>query len=226
MNLRDTAVAVFLGIGLLLPTSSTRAATLNTSGIWSGATGNTTFTGEESSQLFWGETSTFDTTGEQSSYVFDGVVETVNINDLVNNSFLLGEFTHNNRPITATGGFLTSATLDVALNIETFSQIFSFHFVHNETINLGIDGICPAGGVEPCPDVVSFPDSVAEQFITLDDVEYTLTLVGFSQDGGTTLVDEFLTLEQASNTAGLYAGLTALEMPEPSPPRNSPLRVN
>ncbi len=223
MNLRNIAATLSaIALCLSVPTKAAKAASLNTSGIWSSLTGDVIVTGVGTNHLAWGQPSLANPTGEPSSYSFEGVSETVAIDDLIEDTFLLGEFTHNNRAIVATGGFLTSANLEVDLSIDAFSQVFSFNFAHSETVNFNVDGICPAGGIEPCPDVVSFPDAVSEQFIILDGVEYNLTLVGFSQDGGSTLVEEFLTLEQAGNTAGLYARLTELEVAEePAPSEDS-----
>ncbi|MEO1297793.1 MAG: THxN family PEP-CTERM protein [Cyanobacteria bacterium J06636_16] len=223
MNLRNVTVTLSaIALGFSVSTKVANAASLSTSGVWSDLTGDVIVTGIDTSQLSWGQPSSLNPTGEPSSYRFAGVSKTVDINNLIDSNFRLGEFTHNNREILATGGFLTSAKLEVDLRIDTFSQVFSFNFAHSETINFNADGICPEGGMEPCPDVVSFPDSVSEQSITLDGVEHNLTLVGFSQDGGSTLVEAFLTLEQASNTAGLYARLTELEVPEEPAPSDTP----
>ncbi|WP_346292886.1 THxN family PEP-CTERM protein [Sphaerothrix gracilis] len=217
MKLRNITVATCLGWVACM--GAANAVFLTTSGTWSDTTGTAVISGEGTSQISWGIPSNPE--NAQSSYIFEGVTESVEINDLISQNFLLGEFTHNNRTISGAGGSLSTAVLNVDLTLDAFSQLFSFDFSHNETTNQPVGGICPDGGIPPCPDVVSFPNAVSDQFITLEGVDYNLTLIGFSQDGGSTLVENFLTLEAASNEAGLYARLTEVTdsgepVPEPT----------
>ncbi|MEQ9356384.1 THxN family PEP-CTERM protein [Coleofasciculus chthonoplastes] len=205
--MKAIAITAILGLGLALSARGANAAFLNTSGTWTNTQPVGSINGENTNTISWG-------TGGTSSYVFDGVSETVDINDLINAPFLLGQFTHNNFPIF--DPVLQSATLNVDLSLDSFSQTFLFDFTHLETPNNASP--CEAGGVQPCPDLVSFPNEDSSQFITLDGVDYKLTLIGFSQNGLGNAVDEFLTIENQSNTANLFAQLTEVEtenVPEP-----------
>lgn len=208
--MKNTVITTFIGVGLAISAGAANAASLNTSGTWTNSQPASGISGNNTNQISWGNPA--NPQNAQSSYVFEGVSDTVDIDDLIDAPFLLGEFTHNNFPITGTT--LTSTTLNVDLNIDSFNQLFSFGFTHFETPNGASP--CAAGGVQPCPDLVSFPNGVSDQLINIDGVDYNLTLIGFSQHGPDNAVDEFLTLEAQSNTAGLYAQLTAVETPEPA----------
>lgn len=213
MNVMQTAISVGLGWAMLAGAAS--AASLNTSGTWNNSTPAGGISGQGTNQISWGNPATVN---GQSSYKFVGVSETVDVADLTASNFLLGEFTHNNFPVFEGNGLLESTTLSVDFSLDAISKLFTFDFDHFETPNDGTP--CAAGGAQPCPDLVSFDNGgVSNEFITLDGIDYNLTLIGFSQDGGNTLVEEFLTLENQANTAGLYAQLTQVpteSVPEPA----------
>ena len=219
MNLQKLTVAV--GIGWAVFAGTANAASLTTSGTWTDADPADTvgLTGLGTSEISWG--TPFPPNTFQSGYSFVGIgPATVDPADLVASPFALGTFTHNNFPISniPAPGSITGATLDVGLALDAFSTTFTFNFNHNETPNEPESGICAAGGVPLCPDEVSFLDGgVSSQFITLEGIDYNLTLIGFSQDGGTTLVDRFLTLEGQANSAVLYAQLTEVPPPAATP---------
>jgi hypothetical protein len=66
--------------------------------------------------------------------------------------------------------------------------------------------------------VVTIPDASSTETVTLSGTVYQLMITGFSQDGGATVVDQFLTLEGQPNTATLYAKLVEVppvDVPEP-----------
>lgn len=128
--------------------------------------------------------------------------------------FLIGMFTHVNQPIDA-GTSITGIDLRVNFDIiidgtDIGFRDFFFRFSHDETPN-GADP-CAYGGangqgvnINGCADrvLVSFLNTSSS--ITLDGVDYTLNLLGFSTNGGATISSSFLTLESANNPAGLYA---------------------
>ncbi|MGK7928393.1 MAG: THxN family PEP-CTERM protein [Spirulina sp.] len=189
-------------------TPAVNAASLITSGTWTNATPLVDGIGTDTISWPTGDSS-------QSSYNFAGVNTTVVVSDLIGTNFSLGTFTHNNFPISGTS--LDTATLNVDFTLDTANTTFSFLFDHTETTNYPSSGYCKEGGVTPCPDLVKFPHSTSQEIITIDGVNYNLTLKGFSQDGGVNIVDEFLTLESQSNLAELYAQLTEeVDVPEPA----------
>jgi hypothetical protein len=199
-------------------TGAANAASLTTSGIWIDADPSDTvgLTGIKTNEIFWGSPAS---SSGQSGYSFVSMGSaTVDPSDLVAAPFAIGTFTHNNFPIFSLPdpSSITGATLDVDLSLDAFSTTFTFDFAHFETPNSV--NPCAAGGSQPCPDEVSFLDGgVSSQFITLEGIDYNLTLIGFSQDGGTTLVDKFLTLEGQANSAVLYAQLTEVPPPAATP---------
>jgi hypothetical protein len=159
--------------------------------------------------LSWGTNGT-------SSYVFDGAAPP-NINVAVPPSpsapFVLGTFTHNNFPINAPS--LTSVQLSVGATISGVGmKNFLFNFTHFETPNDG--NPCAAGGSQPCPDRVTVSTAAGTDTFFIDGIEYTLTITGFQQGGGG-VSNQFLTLEEQSNTANLVAVITTpTAVPEPA----------
>ncbi|MEM9540629.1 MAG: THxN family PEP-CTERM protein [Cyanobacteria bacterium P01_E01_bin.42] len=184
------------------------AASLNTSGTWTNVvpSGSGIITGTGTSTLSWGTPASGN---GQSGYNFTGVTDDVEVSDLVGTNFLLGTFTHNNFPIYGTS--LDTATLNVDFTLGSTNTNFSFLVDHFETPNNA--NPCAAGGIPSCPDLVSFPNTTSQEIVTIDEVDYNLTLSGFSTNSGVDIVESFLTLEGVANTAGLYATLTALENP-------------
>ncbi|MBP0020376.1 MAG: THxN family PEP-CTERM protein [Cyanobacteria bacterium SBLK] len=206
------AIAVALTVGFA---PAANAASLNTSGTWTNIvpSGSGTIAGAGTNTLFWGEPASG---SGQSGYNFTGVTDNVEVSDLVDTNFLLGTFTHNNFPIYGTS--LDTATLNVNFSLGSTNTTFSFLVDHFETPNNA--NPCAAGGVPSCPDLVSFPNTTSEEIVTINEVDYNLTLSGFSTNGGVDIVESFLTLEGVANTAGLYATLTAIENPiteDPNP---------
>lgn len=213
--MKVAALTAIAGFYLVSSASIAEAASLSTSGTWTNIVAapiGGAISGAGTNSMSWGTPATG---SGQSGYDFVGVAENVSMTDLISSTFLLGTFTHRNFPISGTS--LDTATLNVDFSLDTFSQTFSFGFDHFETPN-GANP-CPAGGAPPCPDLVSFPNAVSSEFVTIEGVDYNLTLTGFSQGGPSNAVDAFLTLEGQSNSAGLYAMLTEVEgeaVPEPS----------
>ncbi|MEA5509248.1 PEP-CTERM sorting domain-containing protein [Crocosphaera sp. UHCC 0190] len=103
--------------------------------------------------------------------------------------------------------------LYIPANVQT--ETFSFDFSHFETPNNGVP--CAAGGVQPCPDLVSFLNNGAsEQTINIGGDDYNLVITGFLSNG--TVVSDFLTLEGVANSAILQGKLVSTSMqPVPEP---------
>jgi len=207
MNLKQLTIAA--GLGWAMAAGAAQAGTFNysTDGVWvdpepSGAIA----TSADGKTISWGGITSQG--GQQSSYVF---VDAWGMFD-VGEQFLLGTFTHNNFPVFPPSLESTGLKLDLTLN--GLMSTFNFNFLHDETDNVAP---CDPSGATICPDVVSFLDNgVSNEFITIDGVDYNLTLTGFLQNGS--LTEQFLTEEGQANTAQLFAKLTVVpteSVPEP-----------
>ncbi len=127
----------------------------------------------------------------------------------------LGLFSHYNNPINVSTQYAVLDYADMQMSFgfaggapSSFDQTFRFN--HLETFN---NGTCQYGS-NPCADLVTFIDNETTSSFTVNGTAYTLRLAGFSQDGGTTFVNEFWSTEGSSNSAGLYAEIS--RVPEPS----------
>lgn len=156
-------------------------------------------------EIRWGGTS-----GDQSGYRFDAsappafTVET-------DTQFSLGNFTHFNYPISA-GTAISSVQLDIVTDLTIDGSPisegpFTFSFLHNETTN----------GCSPQPecanDLINLSNLVSSDTFTVGGQTYTLTLLGFMQNG--VFTEFFSTLENATNTAQLIASFSTVTVPEP-----------
>lgn len=171
----------------------------------------------------WGQ----DTGFGQSGYDFTPVAGTVAISVPPSPSpnFLVGNFAHVNFAILPTWLEDIDLKISAAVDVDgTFIGIknFLFHFDHLETPNGGTP--CPNGAANGSGiNANGCADRVITNFITTSDSflvgaeVYTLNLVGFSQDGGTTIDTTFWTKEQTVNTAGLYAQVSLRQNPVPEP---------
>ena len=178
----------------------------NVSAAWSSpqpGSGITISNGSPTSTASWG-TPTLGT--KKSSYTFTGNDFTTP--DLVSGGaagpFQLGEFQHNNWPITGTS--LTSIkllfTADVIVDsVNQGAQTFEFLFTHDETPNAGDKkGNCAYGGktgtgnnLYGCADQVSVTSNTLQNMFTVGNDTYTLEIAGFFSGG--LLTDKFLTKE-------------------------------
>lgn len=204
LNLKSlgAASAVVLAFGI---STAAQAATVDTSGVWSNVSPASGISGAGTSQISWGNP--FPPNTLQSSYVFAGVTnENVTLPPAggTSNLFDLGTFTHNNFPITGTT--LSTTTLNIAANfVPGGPQTFSFDFSHFETPNNA--NPCAAGGVAPCPDLVSFLNNgVSNETITIGGEAYNLIVLGFRLNDGS-IANTFLTAEGQVNTAILQGYL-------------------
>jgi len=198
-------------------TVNANAIPVVTSGVWSSLQENDGVVDNKSgvgtNVVSWGDPAT---ASGSSSYTFEGVNGDAPLN---NSLFELGDFTHGNFAIFLPS--ITGATLDLNLDFtgEGVSQNFSFFFEHTETPNFPVGGAaCAEGGATPCPDLVGIPDASSSETVVLQGQEYQLDILGFSQDGGNTIIPNFLTTEGQANTATLYARLVppTSDVSEPS----------
>lgn len=117
-------------------------------------------------------------------------------------AFLLGTFQHLNFPITAP----SLDTINLSLKIGTVINVMSvFGIDHDETPNSN-----------PNPnDFVTIVSPVVNQEFSFEGNQYFFNLIGFSQNGGTTISSVYETQENAVNTAGLYGQITTKAQPVP-----------
>lgn len=118
--------------------------------------------------------------------------------------FPIGDFVHQNFTIQLPS--INGATLLISLVGPEQEDSTNLIFTHFETPNGATP--CAAGGVNPCPDEVSLPGTAQLRDLALDGSNFTLEILGFSQDGGVTVLPSFLTLEGNENIATLYARIT------------------
>src|SRR5215471_11608064 len=193
---------------------------------------NTTITnGNPTSIISWGNPAAPNT--NQSAYHFTSAADlSITLLPPVNSGpELFGTFAHLNFPIFTP--FLQSVELKVTADIvvagvDQGTKTFLFDFTHDETPNGGppggpFTGTCPfptAGSpngvginINGCADHVTVTNNNSSQTFTVGGVQYTFSFLGFSQDGGVTITNDFLTVENETNTAGLYAQVMTTEIP-------------
>lgn len=116
--------------------------------------------------------------------------------------FSLGTFNHLNFPITGT--LLTSINMNFSMTIDALTPLTGlFHFTHDETPN-------------PAPDVVTISSPFLNTPFNYLGTDYFFSMLGFSSDGGATIVTDFTTQEGLENIAGLYGVITPAAIPEPA----------
>lgn len=164
--------------------------------------------GGENNRMSWGEAST----DNFSSYVqFDGV----NFSTETNKLFDLGTLTYRNGTTYVDsnfdGDFSLSLNLSFTLpvvNQQTFSFLFNILNTPNNTGNPVLDG-----------DRLRFSTAgISSQTFEYEGNDYTLQLMGFSTDGGSTIVQEFNSPEGETASAFLYGKIIAavpVSIPEP-----------
>ncbi|MFH7244509.1 MAG: THxN family PEP-CTERM protein [Spirulina sp.] len=190
-----TATALTLG-------STAEAASISTGGVWTTATPNGAISGVGTNTISWGTPA--ESGGQKSSYVFAGRSTFTAPTD--GTKFSLGEFTHNNFPITGTT--LSEANLEVSLTGD-ISKVFNFVFKHIETPNNA--NPCAEGGDQPCPDRVFLPSLFSQETVNIGGQDLFLKISGFEVDGVTT--QSFLTKENQANTAFLVGQFTPVPTP-------------
>ena len=142
----------------------------------------------------------------QSAFGFKGVGEDT---FTPGEDFVLGEFTHYNRPIYIEGNN-TLETVDLAISLNFTDPVISTELNYtmrlDETDN---SGTCTYPGSTVCPDKVDFADTVADETFEIGGVFYTLQIVGFipgtlsSYDPSDTPINQFITEENQENHAVL-----------------------
>ncbi len=139
--------------------------------------------------------------------------------------FEIGNFTHVNFPVGPNS--ITGIDLRISFDIivdgnDLGVHDFFFHFDHDETTN-NLDP-CPYGGangqgvnVNGCADRVLVSFLNTSDSFTVDNVVYTLNLVGFANDCAQSVSNTYLTTENANNTAALCATIATRTSVVPEP---------
>ncbi|MGH9549351.1 MAG: THxN family PEP-CTERM protein [Terriglobales bacterium] len=232
MKLRNAVVAAALALAAAPVFAGPDTVELtNISGAWFNPTpiaGVTITNGDPLSSARWGTPAT---ASGQSGYDYTAAAGPLDF--IVNPppaaaAQIVGTFNHLNFPIFPPN--LESIQLDVQADVAvdaigegTFH--FIFDFTHDETPNGGppggpFTGSCPFGGangaginVQGCADRVTVTGNALSQVFSVGGVDYTLEVLGFSNDGGATFTNEFLTTENQQNAANLYARVSAVNPP-------------
>ncbi|NJK36886.1 MAG: hypothetical protein HC835_07390 [Oscillatoriales cyanobacterium RM2_1_1] len=135
---------------------------------------------------------------------YDGVGFTTEIDQL----FPLGEIEYRNGEVFTGSHNLDASNFPLAIELSflnplTATNTFNYRFSLLQTLNQTGDPVLDA-------DTLSFAaDGVSTDTFNFEGTEYTLQLVGFSNDGGSTILEEFVLPEEATVNALLYAQLTA-----------------
>ena len=211
-NALRTAVTA---LGLICP-GFAQAATITTiQGEWSAT--DPIVSGVGSEQITWGESAGFG----QSGYLFESAETPFEV--FPGSTFLIGTFTHLNKPIRGT--LLREAELTVSFFFEGLAEAVTsvFVFDHFETHNEA--QLCANGGqnyaglnINGCADRVGATlNEERSETIEIDGTSYFMDLSGFEYGGS--IFDYFWTQEKADNEATLVGILrTASDQPLPPVP--------
>lgn len=163
--------------------------------------------GGTNNRLTWG----IGASGSFSNYVqYDGASFSPGLNTV----FSLGNLSYRNGSTDIYSTFNGDFPLSVALSLsnplsttKTFDFSFNIFNTPNDTGNPVLDG-----------DRLRFSTAgVSSQMFSYQGVDYALELVGFSSDGGNTVVSEFNAPEESTARASLLGKLTAVEPPAKTP---------
>ncbi len=214
LRFRKSSFAVALAASFLaVPTFCFAITVTDVDGSWQNPTDGTAITfSPNGDQIRWGIPGT---SAGKSGFNFNAAPDaTVNPNE----QFVLGVFEHVNFPI-GVGGGITAVDLEVNFNIvgaASSPNTATFQFEFTETPNN--DSPCAIDGTEsPCPDLVGFSNNgISESVVNVNGTDFDLQILGFQVDGS--LVENFITAENATNTAPLLAQFVQSQptIPEPS----------
>ncbi|MCV6592762.1 MAG: VPLPA-CTERM sorting domain-containing protein [Silicimonas sp.] len=161
----------------------------------------------------WGKTSCLSCTDFDNLWSFDGIGSdggqgwSANAGDV----FSFGNFTYRNGSVN--GHDFEGADLDVTLQIMSpigLNQTFDFEFDVVNTPNT-------SGNPVTDGDTADIIGSVSNQSFMYGGNEYTLELIGFSQDVGTTPTTGFNSPEGSTSSAALYGRINQVDNPPEVP---------
>ena len=230
--LRHGTAALTAALALAMPASGAFATTIQFNLItatWQNATPSAVATysgnGTAHAKARWGTPASGN---GQSGYNFDAPASqpvTAIVPPSPSADFVLGTFSHVNEPITGSSitGIQLAVTMDVNIGgTDVGNQTFLFDFTHDETDN-NLNP-CPYGGangqginVNGCADRVTVTVDTHTASFLVGGNNYTVNIEGFEVGGVTQ--SQFLTVEDAVNTANLIADVTLTSqvfVPEPA----------
>ncbi len=215
MALLLTLAVVAVSVALILD---------NADGIWSGARGpggtptclayyNTPSTDDEN-QVRYGDddddsSSCPSTPENQSGFGFRG---SDSLEFEPGQTFLLGKLAHYNNQVRVRDGNKfeeVDLAIDLHFSDPPLTSVLTYTLRLDETPN---SGTCVYGDPDdvPCPDKVEFANTIPDETFEIDDVFYTLQIVGFVPeiegicDPGGTPINQFITQEYQRNAACLF----------------------
>ncbi len=179
----------------------------NISGIWINNVGGEHLKGLGTSAVTWG-----DGVAPDSGYTFTAASDIYGA--ALATPLLLGTFTHHNEPIPSGSGI---KAIDLRFGFDTngipSALSVTTTFLHDETPNTQP---CDYYSTTPCADRVMIPNPILNSLITVGgDQQYYFNLIGFSTDGGATIIPSFISQEGGSNSAQLYGMVTAHQISVP-----------
>jgi hypothetical protein len=150
---------------------------------------------------------------------FDGIAPPAQVLPALGNPFLLGSLRHYNNPINS-GTAASSVDLAINTNMTIGGNAiatgpFNFRFLIDETPNAEP---CAYPSVTPCADKISFQNLLSSDTFTIGSNVYTINILGFASTLGGPIVSDFISQEGGTNTAFLYASISApaSSVPEPA----------
>ncbi len=212
-SIPKNSLAIALAAAFLTaPTFSFAITVTDVDGSWQNPNGGTAITfNPTGDQIRWGTPAT---AAGKSGFNFNAAS-----GDLVvdpNEQFVLGTFDHVNNPVFGSGP--SQVDLEVNFNIvgaDSSPNTALFQFEFTETLN-GANPCAIPGTVSPCPDLVGFSNNgVSESVVNIGGTNFDLQILGFQVDGN--LVEEFVTAENATNTAPLLARFVQSQSTIPEP---------
>ncbi len=152
--------------------------------------------------------------GSFSNYLkFDGVGSDVGSWSTTEESlFLIGDFNYRNGSVYSSSNDFNGVDLSILLSITSpagISDTFVFDFDITSTPNTTGDPVLDG-------DIVDITNPLNPTTFAYDGVQYTLALAGFSIDSGTTITTRFNSPEETIATAGVYAKIAIVSVPEPT----------
>ena len=180
-------------------------------GIWTSA--DTSVTGLGSGSILWGRS----TGSGRSGFEFSGAL---NESFSVGETFLIGTFTHRNKPVSGTTP--TRLELRITLDFDTpavspnpvFTYVLDFDETPNSCYNQENPlNCCPSWQESgtPCDDRILFPAGSLSDTFWVGETRYALEILGFtSSPSGGTGVSQFVTEEGMDNVAYVVGRLTVV----------------
>lgn len=171
--------------------------------------GNATY---DQSYVIWGYTDCDTCTPFSNYWAFDGVGSDADpawatVDDAL---FHFGDLSYRNGSVYGHDFTGAGLSIDLAISspttvVETFSFGLEVENVPNNTGNAVTDG-----------DIAKIVGNVPDQYFSFGGVNYTLELMGFSDDNGATLTTQFQVPEASTASVGLYGRITEVT-PVPLP---------